>query len=148
VAKLSEPFGPSWRVGDEPRIAPHCRCFTPTVFADIDGEVCVKCGREPDDADARHLVSPKLQVNGGGDPARGSADDLKCLPMTSHRHIGFVAPSSMFEELHELAASRERTVSAELRLAVRAHLAENEAPPVATEDASRDAKDIPLGDQS
>jgi hypothetical protein len=48
--------------------------------------------------------------------------------MTPRRHIGFVAPASMFDDLHELAASRERSVSAELRLAVRKHLNESAQP--------------------
>lgn len=117
-----------WRVSEEghPLTARRCSCPDPIM----DAETCVLCGRE---ASIRlgpsfPAANPRnLGPAGRGDSVHWHDEHSNCLPtMSSRRHIGFVAPPEMFEELHELAASRERTVSQELRLMVRQYLAENE----------------------
>lgn len=57
--------------------------------------------------------------------------------MADQKHIGFVVPVEMAAALQEKAASEDRSLSAELRVALRAHLAENERSARPQSDASQ-----------
>ena len=56
----------------------------------------------------------------------------------THKHIAFVAPLDMAEALQRLATREERTVSAQLRLMVRAHLENESAQPLDKAERSQD----------
>ena len=78
------------------------------------------------------LLSPNhLQKRphfGGERMSFGVRPRLNPLPMTDRKHIGFVVPVDMAAALEQKAASQDRSLSAELRVAVRAHLAKRNVP--------------------
>jgi hypothetical protein len=131
--------------------AKRCSCPQPLLEHQDDWTLCVVCGREPSirlPSAISAAERPQTASSRNGDGVRWGGDSSNGLPMTSTRHIGFVAPASMFEELHELAASRERTVSQELRLLIRDHLAEKRSASPTKADASRAVTGSPVGDKA
>lgn len=151
---LSEWFGESWRIAPEgrPPTARRCSCPEPLVEHDADDwTLCLICGREPsirppaplgasesapNGSNGRPACDPTPQLTHGGS-VRDDEDNSKTLSMTDRKHIGFQAPRDLAVALQEEAARHDRSVSAELRRMVRAHLAENRSARPDQPDASR-----------
>jgi hypothetical protein len=85
--------------------------------------------------------SPQTAAKTRTESIRGRA--FNSLPMAprsipEQRHIGLVVPVEMAAALEEKAANEDRSFSAECRVALRAHLAENESATPAEGDAFKD----------
>ena len=140
-----------------------CSCRQPLLEPDDGLTLCVLCGREPSvrlpaGPLRGSLVAPNAtNGNGAGDPRpkrqvtdtnlNGAAGGRKSVrdvwktskpQMADYKHIGFVAPPEMLDALREVSAANDRSVSAELRQMVRAHLAKNESATPAKGDALKD----------
>ena len=153
---LSEPLGENWRIGEEGEriLARRCSCPRPLLETDADGwTLCVICGREPA---IRLGPSNENRTHFAGVPKRPAnearRDDLlpSSVRRTTERYmdqqINFRADEDLARALAEAASREERTISAEIRYAVRKHL--NETSPVTTtEDVSRPVEGRPIGEQ-
>ena len=129
--------GESWRVGEEghPLVARRCCCSIPLPD---DGD-CAKWGRT-----LSIRLGPAAE-NGGG--PHGSDRDARLNPfvMPSRKFVGFTAPADLVDDLKDLATSRERTVSAELRFLIREHLQEESARPDKSDAFQTRAEEEPVG---
>lgn len=115
-----------WRVAPEgqPLTAKRCTCFEPLLDGDADGFIsCLRCGRVPS------IRLPSSEDLRGYSAFRRTAPSLSSAKRVKNPHamkgnkfVGFWMPPELAEDLKGLARSRERSVSAELRIATRAHV--------------------------
>ena len=129
------------------RVPPRrCRCEEPLLQSDDVESRCVICGREAAIRLPRVSESAPAAMNGAGAETSVRRNGSNPLSMNDRKLVSFVCPIDLAEGLQELAVSRERTVSAELRLMVRQHLNESATP--AKGDALKDtAMREPVGEQ-
>ena len=100
----------------------------PAEFADADGEVsCAKCGYPP-------AVRLRAASDRACEPGIGPTGALKESSMAdskpSFKFIGFNAPPDLASALADQAVSQERSVSAEIRFALRKHLSAKGSDPM------------------
>jgi hypothetical protein len=121
-----------WRIAEEgcPPPARRCQCPVPTEFADADGQVsCAKCGREP-----------AFRLGAASDPRLDGflPSSATCKPgRYMDQQLNFRADEDLARALAEAASREERTISAEIRYAVRKHLNESARPLEAGRSQSR-----------